>query len=149
MSIGRRLTASFAGIALTALAACDGVTGVGSRVEPALIIFYRDSSTIVAPDTVSRGEAFTVRIKTFGGGCTREAVRADVAIAGTLAEIRPFNRTQNANACTADLLFLYHTVQVRFDVGGRTVLRVMGEQRGASTGGTNGPALVERAIVVR
>ena len=65
------------------------------------------------------------------------------------AVIKPFNRTRNANVCTADLLNLDHSLRVHFDVAGRAVLRVIGEQRGASTGAANGPAVLERSLVVR
>lgn len=149
MSIGRPLSVVLASVALAATTACEAIIGAEFRTEPALIIFYRDTAAITAPDTVARGEDFTVRIRTFGGGCTRETVRVDLAVTESLAEIKPFNRTRNANACTADLLILEHSLRMRFDVAGRAVLRVIGEQRGASTGAANGPAVLERSLVVR
>jgi hypothetical protein len=149
MSIRRPLSVVLGSVALAATAACDAITGAEFRTEPALIIFYRDTAAITAPDTVARGEDFSVRIRTFGGGCTRETVRADVSVTGSLAELKPFNRTRNANVCTADLLNIEHSVRVRFDIAGRALLRVIGEQRGASTGAANGPAVLERSLVVR
>lgn len=63
--------------------------------------------------------------------------------------IKPLNRTRNASACTADLLYLEHGIRVRFDTAGWVVLRVIAEQRGSSTGGANWPAVLERSLVVR
>lgn len=138
-----------AGLALAATAACDFITGEAYRTEPALIIFFGDTATIAVPDSVGRGQEFVVRVKTFGGGCTRETAGADVSVTGSLAVIKPFNRTRNASACTADLLFLEHSIRMRFDTAGRVVLRVIAEQRGSSTGGANRPAVLERSLVVR
>lgn len=141
--------ALLAAMAFSATAACGAITGDEFRTEPALIIFYRDTAAIAAPDTVARGDDFVVRVRTFGGGCTREVVRVDVSATGSLAEIKPFNRTRNASVCTADLLYLEHDVRVRFDVAGRAVLRVIGEQTGPSTGASKWPAVLERTLVVR
>jgi len=145
----KRLSTMLVGMVFATTAACGFITGGEYRTEPAVIIFYGDTAAITAPDTVARGEDVAVRIRTFGGGCTRETVRADVSVTGSLAEIKPFNRTRNANACTADLLNLEHSVRVRFDVSGPAVLRVIGEQSGISTGGGNWPAVLERTLVVR
>lgn len=148
-SLAAPIRAMLVGIALAATAACNAFTGDAYRTGPALIVFYRDTATITAPDTVARGEDFAVSIRTFGGGCTRETLRADVSVTGSLAEIKPLNRTRNASVCTSDLLYLEHNVRVRFNVAGRVVLRVIGEQSGPSTGGANWPAVLERSIVVR
>lgn len=139
------------GLTSVVVAACglDGLFGPGSDVESALIIFYGDTSRVVAPDTVSRGEVFDVSFATFGGGCTRSVVRTDVTTTGHEAKIRPYNRTVRSEVCTADLLFLTHVARVRFDGPGIAVLRVIGQQRGASTGGVTGPAELVRLVTVR
>lgn len=117
--------------------------------DPGLIIFYLDTSSIVAPDTVSRGQPFAVAFRTFAGGCTRSVARTLVATSGLTTTIRPFNRTTASTGCTRDLLYLQHTAQVRVDASGTALLRVIGEQRGASTGATNGPVELSRSVVVR
>ena len=55
-------------------------------------------------------------------------------------DVYPYNRTTKAQACTLDLLLLPHTAQVRIDETGTAIVRVIGEQRGASTGNSLGPA---------
>lgn len=118
--------------------------------ERGLIIFYRDTSSIAAPDTVLRGQPFSVEFVTYGGGCTRSVARTDVATKGLTSVIQPYNRTTRAGTgCDADLLWLRHVAQVRIDQAGTAAIRVIGEQRGASTGSTNGPAELTRTVVVR
>jgi len=131
--------------------ACSGKTGPTSRTAPALIIFYSDTAVIAASDTVSHGTAFSVRIKTFGGGCTRTAAYVDVVVTGMVAEIRPYNLTRMwRNAmCTSDLIFVFHEAEIRFASAGVATIRVIGEQRGGSTGSANGPAVLVRHLIVR
>ena len=117
--------------------------------ERALIVYYGDTSSIVAPDTVLRGQRFTVAFQTFAGGCTRSVARTHVATSGLASVIQPYNRTTGAQVCTRDLLWLRHVAQVRIDQAGIASLRVIGEQRGASTGATNGPAELTKNVIVR
>ena len=114
-----------------------------------LIIFYGDTSRLSAPDTVAPGAAFEVAFQTFGGGCTRTAARTDIDISQNIVRIAPFDRSSGDGTCPSDLLLLRHSVQVRLDVPGQASLRVVGEQRGGSTGSTNGPAELTRHVVVR
>jgi hypothetical protein len=116
-----------------------------------LIVFYSNTGTIAAPDTIERGNSFDVRIETFGGGCTRSTAGADLALNGQVAEIRPHNVTeiQRGTVCTADLLFLYHVVAVRFDLPGTATIRVIGQRQDATTGTSDVPDTLERRIVVR
>ncbi len=145
----RTLASLLAGMAAVALGACELLPGVGTIDEPALIIFYEDTTRIVVSDTVTRGVPFTVSFMTFGGGCTREVARTDVRRDGNLLEIRPYNRRQKADVCTDDLLFLEHRVAEQFDQAGLATIRVIGEQRGRATGSRNAPAQLERGIVVQ
>jgi hypothetical protein len=122
----RTLASLLAGMAAVALGACELLPGVGTIDEPALIIFYEDTTRVVVPDTVTRGVPFTVSFMTFGGGCTREVARTDVRRDGNLLEIRPYNRRQKADGgvCTADLLFLEHRVAEQFDQAGGRVRQI-------------------------
>ena len=132
-----------------ALGACQSLLGAGTVAEPALIIFYGDTSRIAAPDSVSQGATFTVRFRTFAGGCTREVARTEVRVTGPTVEIRPYNLRQEADACTSDLLFLTHEATVRLTAPGVATIRVLGEQRGGTSGARNAPAELTRTVVVR
>lgn len=135
-------------LATCILSSCAIITG-GSHVEPGLIIFYRDTATITAPDTVLANARFEVRLRTFAGGCTREIARTDVTVRNQFVEIRPYNRNSGDDICTADLITLEHRAEVRIPAVGSTVIRVIGEQRGGSSGSRNAPAQLEKGIVVR
>ena len=118
--------------------------------EPALIIFYADTAAIAAPDSATRGVPFQVSFPTFAGGCTRSAAHTRLGMSNAVAEIRPYNETRRAAACTDDLIFLTHTVSVRFDQPGSATIRVVAAQRPFQ--GTllrTGPAQVERVVYIR
>lgn len=133
---------------LVAIVGC-GLTGPDTHDDPAFVIFYSDTTDISAPDTVTRGTAFTVSFPTYGGGCTSRIARTDVNVAGNVGLIRPYNRTYEADACTADLRFLYHTAQFRVDTPGSFTIRVVGRQVGRTTGGVPETAELVRVITVR
>lgn len=122
-----------------------GIFDSDTVVEPALIVFYGDTSRIVAPDSVARGTTFEISVPTFAGGCTREIARTDQAVAGTVLEIRPYNVTQRAKVCTDDLLILTHTAMARIDQPGLATIRVRAKQRPPAG---DAPAELERAITV-
>ena len=145
-----RFRALVVGLSSAVMVACGagGLFGPSSHDDLALIIMDSDTSRIVAPDTVTRGVPFVVSFGTFGGGCTRSVARTDVTTAGSSAEIRPYDRTVRSDVCTADLLFLQHVAQVRFDAPGIAVLHVIGQQVGTS-GSLNGPAELLRLVTVR
>lgn len=132
-------------------AACGAaaIFGIGARDEAGLIIFYSDTARLIAPDTVLHGVSFDVSFSTFGGGCTRKMAHDDVRISGNAVEVRPYDHNDGGNVCTLDLLFLKRVLPVRMEVPGAYVIHLIGLQRGASTGGTNGAAEITRAVVVR
>ena len=117
----------------------------------ALIIHFRDTTQIVVADTVARGAPFDVVLDTYGGGCTRDAVRTELGVAGRTALIRPFNRTRSwpGGGCDAVLLTLRHTAQLRVDTPGNFTIRVIGLQRGFDRYGGDSPAELTRVITVR
>ena len=117
--------------------------------EPGLIIFYGDTATIVAPDSVDRGTVFEVSVETFAGGCTRTIARTERRVLGSVLELRPVNETRRAQACTDDLLILVHRVTLRFDQPGPVTIRVVAEQRPVNSSSRNGPAQLERVVIVR
>ena len=145
------LRAILPGVTLAVAIGCSAADLVapGTHDDSALIIFYGDTSHIVAPDTVVRGAAFEVSFTTYGGGCTRSVARTDLTISGAVAEIRPYDTTVGGSTCTADLLFLRHVARVQAATAGTFTIRVIGQQRGASTGSVNGPAEISRVITAR
>lgn len=130
------------------LAACEEILGVDTVPEPALLIFFGDTSQIIAPDSARVGANVPVRFRTFAGGCTRRIAATDVRTVGNVIEIRPANLRRRAEACTADLLYLEHQATVSVRTPGMATIRVIGEQRGGSSGGQNAPAVLTRTLVV-
>lgn len=142
------------GLAPIAVAGCNTILDPEVRDEPALIIFYGDTTAIEAPNLTPTGTSFVVAVQTFAGGCTREVVRTDVttAVPGVV-DIYPVNRTRaprDANAgCTDDLLLLRHSTTVHASTPGPLLLRVHGAQRGGASGYTTAAAVVERTVMVQ
>ena len=123
--------------------------GLSAFNEPALLIFYGDTSTIVVADTVLHGASFEVRFNTFAGGCVRETAGTQLAESGSDVVIRPFNRNSGHSACDASLIYLDHVVRLKRDMAGEFVLRIIGNQRPWGTGVGSGPAELTRRVVVK
>jgi hypothetical protein len=118
--------------------------------EPALLIHFRDTTRIVASDTIARGQVFEVRFFTFGGGCTGQVARTDVQVAPGVVEVRPYNWRHEADVCWRDILGLEHRAEVQVAEAWVATLRVLGEQEGPSTGNNRSvPAELTRRLVVR
>ena len=138
-------------VAAGGFTACGTTDGLdpAARDQASLIIFYDDSSRIIAPDTVNRGAEFAVSFQTFGGGCTRSSSRTDATVSADTVHLASFDRSSGGPNCSRDLLLLSHSVNVRLHVQGLAVIRLVGEQRGGVTGAENGPADITRRIFVR
>jgi hypothetical protein len=100
-----------------------------------------------APDTVVAGASFSVKVQTFGDGCTSQG-DTQLAITGHTAEIRPFDKfttyLPNNYACP-DILAVYaHTVAVHLDQPGTATLHAIGRVSPGDSSTT-----IERTIVVR
>lgn len=136
-------------LATLAAVACEAL-GPDAVDDPALIIFYGDTTEIIVPDTVARATPVEASFLTFAGGCTREIARTDLTIASNLAEVRPYNRRRKADVCTDDLLYLVHRVTLQFEQPGISTIRVVAEQRPFEGSGLDtGPAQLERDVTVR
>jgi hypothetical protein len=122
---------------------------VGAHDALGFVIFYGDSARISAPDTVARSVSFDITFSTFAGGCVQAVAHDDVTTPTSLVEIRPYDHDSGGDVCTADLRLLKHVVPVRLDTPGLYVIRVIGLQRGASSGNSASPAEVTRAVIVR
>jgi len=136
---------------VVALSACALVDDDAPQSLPALIIFYGDTATLTLPDSVKHTASFDVRVKTFAGGCIRETAPAQTIMRDRTAEIRLYNvgQGQRGTVCTADLLFLSHTVPIVFDSAGSATIRVIGGRQDASTAGGSVADTLEWAITVR
>jgi hypothetical protein len=148
-----RLAALVAALAPALLAACSSATAGGGRDEPALIRFGEQTARVDVPEAVAVGAVVPVTVVTFGGGCVRDAARAQVAPApqsnGGEVAVRLFNRNTGADVCTDDLRYIEHRVAVPAAVAGPLVLRIEGANRGAETGWQTVPWVITRIVVVR
>src|SRR2546422_7666830 len=76
-------------VALTCTASAT-LNAQSSDTVPARLIHVRgDTATLIIPDTVGRGHAFTVTVTAFAGGCIREAGGSRVRIHGLVADVAP------------------------------------------------------------
>ena len=86
------------------VAACNAgeLADSGPRDVEAILIFYGDTSRIIAPDTVVRGATFDVTFTTFAGGCRRRVAYDGVVTAPGILEIRPYDHVDGGSVCTDD-----------------------------------------------
>src|SRR5258705_7242784 len=98
-----------------------------SDTVPALLISYADTAAIIVPDTVRLGQAFTVKVTAFAGGCIRTGGGSRVSIHGLVADVTPLHvRRVTGEACTDDELLFFQTIAVRFDRAGLGRIRFYG-----------------------
>ena len=121
-----------------------------SRV-PARIAMYRDTASVVLPDTVRRGSEFPMKVTTLAGGCIREAAGSDVSVHGLRARVTLYHlRRQLTASCTSDLMYLPQTVRLRFDKAGLATIELRGVTNDLEFDGATPQWIVlERHLVVR
>jgi len=117
---------------------------------PARLISYADTAAIVVPDTVRRGQGFTVTVTPFAGGCIRQAGGNRVTIHGLVADVTVLNvRRVEGNACPDDELLGRRTISLRFDRAGLGRIRFHGAANQLDFGAQPQWVLIERTVVVR
>lgn len=117
---------------------------------PARLISVRDTAAIIVPDTVRRGQEFTVQVTTFAGGCIREPGASRVRIHGLVADVTPLHvRRVAGTICTSEELLLSQTIAVRFDRAGLGRIRFHGAANRLSFGAQPQWVVIERTVVVR
>jgi hypothetical protein len=92
------------------------------------IDFYHDPVVIDVPESVQRGTSFTIRVRTYGDGCTSKA-RTDVKVEGRRVTVEPMNTEIRGVACTQILLSIEHTATVTFDSPGPVQVVVRGRRQ--------------------
>jgi len=115
--------------AACALLACENrSSGLDSVVRPATLAFYGDQDSVALPDTAFAGQPFTVRVRSYGGGCVSKD-QTFSGVSGRSAYIRPFVREPAPGAdvaCPAILLTFSHDVELVFEETGQATIRVYG-----------------------
>jgi hypothetical protein len=138
--------------AAAAVAACsltlgpegDRAGGLEGGQQPGAIKGYNMDDPRI--EVAVNGRDVTVRVTTYGGGCTARGW-TDVSVSGLTADIRPFDYVAPAGTiCTMQLLSFIHEASIRFDRSGLATLRIHGSDAGHGTGGPGGPIVVEREV---
>jgi hypothetical protein len=138
--------ASVSLVAAALLAACSATPG--ARDEPALIRYYSQDATITVPDTAMAGVPFEVVVRTFGGGCTREAASDNVRYSpGVVVQL--YNHNAGGSVCTSDLLRIEHRVTLRLDTRGTYSINIKGVNRGTETNDATVAWVIQRTVTVR
>lgn len=138
-----------AALALSFAASGCFLTDPGSRDESALILFYTDTTDIVVPANAMAGTPFEVGFTTYAGGCFEEGARDRVTVTGDVIQIRAFDRRRTTTSCTSILRFIQHRPAVTVNAPGTYTIRLLGAQRGGSTGTTTAPAELTATVVVQ
>lgn len=98
-----------------------------SERELGFLEYHGTPVEITVPATAEAGVPFTVRVATWGGGCTAKD-DTEVTVSGSTANVRPYDVTATGrNAVCPDILrTLTHETTVRFDKPGTATVRVHG-----------------------
>jgi len=142
-----RLKRWMAGSAMLAAGCASAMRSGPVERNAAVLQFYREPVVIEVPGSATAGQAFSVTIRTYGGGCVREGY-TEVSVQGRTAQLRPRDmQSDSAEVCTAELRTFRHESRVTFDQPGRATVRIHGAQ--VTTGGEHRPLVVTRTVVVR
>ena len=137
-------------VALTCTASATLHAQAADTVPARLIDVRGDTATLIIPDTVRRGHAFTVKVTAFAGGCIRTAGGSRVKINGLVADVTPLHvRRVAGDACTDDELLFSQTISIRFDRGGLGRIRFHGAANKLHSGTQPQWVVIERRVVVR
>lgn len=84
--------------------------------------------TIMAPDTVDPETSLTITINTFGSSSCTQPDGVDLATAGTLVRIVPYDLLSSGRftGCTADFASRAHPVALDFPSSGSLTIRAVG-----------------------
>lgn len=140
----------YAAVAVFMLA-CSGSEAVAPREQdaPGLIVYFRDTTRISAPDTVNRGETFPVMFRSFAGDCTKAIVHTKSFVEGRTLRVQPIDRMQVGGVCNSQLLLLMHAAFFTLNESGAYTIKVEGAKRDMVTGVNNVPAVLTRQVYVR
>lgn len=134
---------------LLLLSGCGSLFDPSDRVRyerrPGTLAFYSDPVQVTVPDSVSAGNRFSVRVTTYGGGCSKQGP-TDVKTNGLLAVVRPFDYDVAANSnviCPSILTFYKREAVVTFARPGAATVRIYGRQEPGED-----PLVVERTVIV-
>jgi hypothetical protein len=138
----RRWPVAAAVVALS-FTGCDSALGLvrGGR-QLGVIAFYSDPIVIEVPDTVRRGQDFTVRVRTYGGGCISQGP-TEVEVAGLRATVTPYDIDSGSGFCTSELRLFQHAATIRFDRAGDARVVVRGTRQPGDR-----PVAEERTVIV-
>ena len=141
-------------LGILAVLTCGGWATLDAQAVdtvPARLIDARgDTAAIVVPDTVSRGQEFTVMVTAFAGGCISEPGGSRVRVHGLVADVRPLNvRRVAGNVCSSDELLFRQTISLRFDRAGVGRIRFHGAANKLYSGTPPQCVVIERRVVVR
>jgi hypothetical protein len=120
----RNVVIAFCSLLLTG---CELITGVTEERSLGYIGFP-DRLQIAVPDTVQRGQAFTVSVRTSGSDGCWQKDRTNVTVSGLAATIRPVDvrRTSRRSMCNLGVPELSHTAQLAFATAGVAEVTIHG-----------------------
>lgn len=143
MTISLRPRVLAASAAVLLAAGCS-VLGLDYDREPANLEYSEfHPVSVTLPDSVTAGQAFTVEVASYGGGCI-EKDDAEVRVDGLAADVSVFHRRPTGDrSCHFGIDVLRHEARVTFRERGAATVRVHGRGPAAQ------PMTVTRTVVVR
>lgn len=127
----RRMAVGALAALVLGVAGCELVTGLDGGPRLAYITGYDDDDPhVTVPATAQAGLAFTVRVRTYGGGCVSQG-NTHVFLESATATIMPYDRHSGAEACTQELELFEHAVDLTFDEPGIAHVTVRGREGGS------------------
>jgi hypothetical protein len=120
-------------IAVAALCSCDGLLDHnGERSQVGTISFYSEPVVTEVPDTVARGQSFSVGVRTDGNGCVSFG-RTEVRVSGLEAVVTPYDTHDGGDVCPDLLREIDHETTITFQQAGTGAVRFRGRREPEDT----------------
>lgn len=121
---------TLAAMLLVAAAGCgDGLIEPRDVTRRGIVEFHGDGPEVSLPASATAGEAFTVTVRTFGGGCTSKGPTV-VDTVDAVVRILPHDvTTEGPNVvCPAVLRTFEHRADLTFEEAGERTVRIVGRR---------------------
>jgi hypothetical protein len=111
----------------------EGVIYKEKRV-PSVIATHEENSflpapALLAPTIVRANEDFKIEFYTIGGSCVRKGGE-DVIVLKNVATVKAYDLDSGERMCNLILLYLTHTVTLRFTRPGKATIKILGIREG-------------------
>jgi hypothetical protein len=123
----------------------EGVIYKEKRVPSVIVTDWENSfslgPTLLAPTIVRANEDFKIEFYTIGGSCVRKG-DDHVTVLKNVATVKAYDLDSRQRMCNFVLLYLPHTITLRFTKPGKATIKIWGMREGNDRRIRRGPRIV-------